>query len=336
MTDTIVPPSPGPASRAPVARTRPSPVPHTRTAGLVLAAITACVSGVSVFANGYGVRRIPDPTTYTTAKNLVAAVLLAGLLLVATTTRSAEGLTRPRDRTGWFGLGAVALLGGSVPFVLFFEGLARASSTDAAFVHKTLVVWVALLAVPLLHERVGVPHLLAIALLIGGQVLLAGDLTTLQPGRGEAMVLAATLLWAAEVIVAKRVLGGRVSPLTLGTARMGGGLIVLLGWAAVRGELGALTGLDAVAWGWALATGTLLSVYVATWYSALARAQAIDVTSILVFGAVITALLDRAVRGVVLPDPAGLVLVAAGTVCAVLAATRMLEPGTAGPTAAAP
>jgi drug/metabolite transporter (DMT)-like permease len=328
MTETMTPPTP-PATRS-------SPVPQTRTAGVALAAVTACVSGVSVFVNGYGVRRMPDPTTYTTAKNLVAAVLLAGLLLVATTVRSAEGLTRPRDRAGWLGLAAVAVVGGSVPFVLFFEGLARATSTDAAFLHKTLVVWVVLLAVPLLRERIGVPHVLAIGLLVAGQALLAGDLTTLRPGSGELMVLAATLLWSAEVIVAKRTLTGRVSPLTLGTARMVGGVVVLLGWALLRGELGALTGLDAAAWGWALATGALLFLYVTTWYSALARAQAVDVTAVLVFGAVITALLDRAVEGVALPDPAGLVLVTAGTVCALLAATRAGAPGTAATTAAGP
>ena len=54
------------------------------------------------------------------------------------------------------------MIGGSVPFVLFFEGLARAEATQAAFIQKTLVVWVALLAVPLLRERFGVPHALAI------------------------------------------------------------------------------------------------------------------------------------------------------------------------------
>jgi drug/metabolite transporter (DMT)-like permease len=308
-------------------------LPSTRVAGVVLAAVTACVSGVSVFVNGYGVRRMPDPTTYTTAKNLVAAVLLSGLLLVATGARSSEGLTWPSDRTGRLGLAAVAVVGGSVPFVLFFEGLARAASTDAAFLHKTLVVWVAVLAVPFLHERIGRPHVLAIGLLVAGQALLASDPTTLRPRTGELMVLAATLLWSAEVVVAKRTIARGVSPLTLGTARMAGGVIVLLGWALLRGELGALTGLGADAWAWALVTGALLTLYVATWCSALARAGAVDVTAVLVFGAVITALLDRTLEGVPLPDTLGLALLAAGTAAALLAAVRTRAPS---PTAPAP
>ena len=60
------------------------------------------------------------------------------------------------------------MIGGSVPFVLFFEGLARAEATQAAFIQKTLVIWVALLAVPLLRERFRTPHALAIVLLIAG------------------------------------------------------------------------------------------------------------------------------------------------------------------------
>ena len=298
---------------------RRSPLPMTRRAGAVVAVATACVSGVAVFVNGYGVRRFPDATTYTTAKNLVAALLLGALALAATAARSVDGLTRPRGRAAWLGVAAVALVGGSVPFVLFFEGLSRATSTDAAFLHKTLVVWVAVLAVPLLRERLGAAHVVAIGLLVLGQAVLAGDLGALRPGAGESMVLAATLLWAIEVVVAKRLLGD-VSPLSLATARMGGGVVVLLAWTAARGQIGALLGLDRAAWGWALATGALLFVYVATWYTALARAQAVDVTAVLVFGAVVTAVLERAVNGVVLPDPAGLGLIAVGTVFVLVAA----------------
>ena len=64
------------------------------------------------------------------------------------------------------GLAAVAVVGGSVPFLLFFESLARASSIQAAFIHKTLVVWVTLLAVPLLSKRIGPAHVATIGLLV--------------------------------------------------------------------------------------------------------------------------------------------------------------------------
>ena len=128
-------------------------VPRTRTVGIVLGFITAVISGVSVFVNGYGTKHFKDATVYTTTKNLVAAVLLAALAFGAARLRTSGEERVPftsRDRWGFL---AVGIIGGAVPFVLFFEGLQRAGSTDAAFLQKTLVVWVALLAVPLLHER---------------------------------------------------------------------------------------------------------------------------------------------------------------------------------------
>ena len=90
--------------------------------------------------------------------------------------------------------------------MLFFEGLARSSSTDAAFVQKTLVVWVAILAVAILGERLSWPHVLAIGTIVVGQALVAGDLRSLHPEAGELMILAATLLWSVEIVVAKRLL----------------------------------------------------------------------------------------------------------------------------------
>ena len=302
----------------------------TRRTGIALATVTAFVSGVSVWVNGFGVRRFPDATTYTTAKNLVAAVLLIAAALTTTRLQPGEGWTRPRDRRQWLSLVAVAVIGGSLPFVLFFEGLARASSSDAAFIHKTLVVWVALLAVPLLHERLGPAHIGAILLLVSGQATMTGDLGALRAESGETLVLAATLLWSVEVVVAKRLLAD-LSALTVGVARMGGGVVVLLAWALARGEMGTLLTLDAAAWGWALATGALLFLYVATWYSALARAQAVDVTAVLVLGAVVTAGLARAVDGTPLPDVTGLGLVLGGVLLVVASATHRRTPRLASP-----
>ena len=95
----------------------------------------------------------------------------------------------------------------------------RATATQAAFSHKTLVVWVALLAVVLLRERLGPLHVLAIGLLMAGQVVLVSSLGVVTFGVGEAMILAATLLWAVEVIVVKRLVAP-LEPRTLAAARM--------------------------------------------------------------------------------------------------------------------
>lgn len=289
--------------------------------GIARAFAAATISGVAVFVNGYGVRAVPDPTVYTTAKNLVAAALLVALLVaVATAQRTARPVAVRRPR--WTMLAAVAVIGGSVPFVLFFEGLARASSTHAAFVQKTLVVWVAALAVPLLGERLRPLHVAAMAMIVGGLVALDGGLRGFRVGDGELLVLAATALWAVEAVVARRVLAG-TPPLPVAVARMGGGVMLLIGWLAVTGRLPALDHLGARGWLWSALTGAILAGYVVTWYAALARSGAIEVTAILTVGAVITAALSTVVKGTTVSSTglAGLALITGGA--ALVAATAL-------------
>lgn len=295
-----------------------------RATGVALALVTATISGFAVFLNSYAVKRFDDATAYTTAKNGVAALilLLLALPVLRGPAESGRPAPRPRSRRDWLALGAVGVVGGSVPFVLFFEGLARASSTEAAFIHKTLLVWVALLAVPLLGERLSWLHGAAIWLLLLGQAALVGEAGTVTVGDGELMILAATLLWAVEVVFVKHLLGSLASP-TLAAARLGIGTVILVGFVLLSGRGGELAGYGLAEWGWALLTGLMLAGYVATWYAALARAQAIDVTAVLVLGAIVTAVLNAGFEGASL-DVLGLGLIAVG---GGLIALRALRPG---------
>ena len=295
---------------------------NTRARGIALAFVTAVVSGVSIYVNGHAVRHFGDATVYTTAKNAVAGLLLLLAAVTAPVVRPAS-VAGPRPRGGRAAaLLAVAVVGGSVPFVLFFEGLARAEATQASFIQKTLVVWVALLAVPILRERVRAPHVLAVVLLVAGQAWLAGRVGTIAFGTGEAMILAATLLWSVEVVYVKRLLVS-IAPRTLAAARMGLGTVLLVAWLGITGKVGDLAGFGVDQWRWILLTGLLLTAYVATWYAALARAQAVDVTATLVFGAVVTALLSGAADGAPV-SVLGAALVVAGS--ALIAWTALRRP----------
>ena len=109
-----------------------------RQTGVMLAIATALISGFAVFINGYGVRAwvgegVANPTTYTTFKNVIAAFALVSFGLIATRRHSSNRLTRPASMKQWIGLGAIAVVGGSVAFALFFEGLARASRRCTSF-----------------------------------------------------------------------------------------------------------------------------------------------------------------------------------------------------------
>jgi len=291
-----------------------------RRAGILLAFTTACISGVAIWLNGRALTQFPDKTVYTTAKDAVAGLLLC-VLAVSWRSRRAEPAPLEISRRWRIGgLAAVAVIGGSVPFVLFFEGLARAQATQASFLQKTLVIWVALLAILLLKEKVRWQHLLAIALLIGGQVWLVPAVGTVKFGEGEAMILGAALLWSVEVIVVKKLLAG-ISPRTLAAARMGLGTALLFGWLAVTGKFTAIASFDMTQWRWVLLTGVILTAYVATWYTALSLAGAIDVTAVLVFGAFVTAALAGAFDGLPV-NAGGMTLIALGTLLTAALALR--------------
>ena len=65
------------------------------SSGVAVAGMTALISGLSVFVNSYGVHSIAAPSVYTTAKNLVATVILATGALVAWAAPAVGGTRSP-------------------------------------------------------------------------------------------------------------------------------------------------------------------------------------------------------------------------------------------------
>lgn len=309
--------------------------------GVLVAGVTALVSGVSVFVNAYGLRAVSSPAVYTTAKNLVATVALSllavacwrGLLGSGAASRFATpvGNDRPslrvrwrgeRPWARWVGLAYVGVIGGGLAFVLFFDGLAQSEPAAAAFWRDTLVIWVAIFALGTLRERIRWWNVAAIALLIAGEITVTGGVGQLAANHGELLVLSSSVLWAIEVIVAKALLRD-VAPAAISVVRMGVGAVTLLGYLAATGNVSALVALSASQWRWALWCGLLLAAYVATWMTALSRARALDVTSVLVASAPITWLLQVA-AGTSTPAASslGLVLIGAGGCLVAVAAHR--------------
>lgn len=293
--------------------------------GIVLALGAATVSGFSVWLNSEVVSRaadLGDPGTYTTAKNLVAGIVVLVLAVVATAAGSPHGFTPPRGRAHWWGLAAVAVVGGAVPFLLFFEGLAASGApADAQLVHKAgLLAFVALLAPGVLCERVGALQLAGMGAVLFGYWILSSDVGGLSLGRGLLLVLAAALCWSVESVLNRWLLGG-LSPATVAVARLCAGSVVLLGIGLLNGDTARLGGLGAGAWGWVVLTGLVLACYVALWLYALANAAALDVTAVLALAAPITAIVVVVAEGSAVPDPLGLGLVACGALSVAVAAS---------------
>ena len=295
--------------------------------GVALATGAALISGLAIYLNAFAVKQLPDAAVYTTLKNAIAAFVL----MVAAVGLGAVRDVRTIDRRHWPAILAVGVIGGSVPFILFFTGLAQASAPSAAFIQKTLFVWVALLAVPFLGERLGVASVVGLGILLVGQALVLPP-AGIRWGVGETLILGATLFWAAETILVKRLLGSIPSNV-MAVLRMAIGLVVLAGYLALTGKLGVVAGLGAAQWAWVVLTGLVLAGYVGTWFAALKRAPASVVASVLVLGAVVTGALTAISAGAP-PSPAiigGYILIvaAAGMIAAwsVRAARQLADPG---------
>jgi len=295
-------------------------IPRTTGWGIGLAAGTAVISGVSIFANGLVVKSFADPVALTGARNAMVGLALLAILVATGGLAEVRGLDRRRAS----GLLAIAVIGGSIPFILFFSGLAEATGPGAAFIHKTLFIWVAALAMVFLGERLGLAQIVAMGVLFAG-VVLVGPAATPGAGLAELLILGATLLWAVEVVIARRLLAGDgVSVPLAATSRMALGALVIVGFLVVTGRIGAIAAFTVEQWAIVAATGLLLLGYVTTWYAALQRAPASLVTTVLVAGAVITAVLSS-VRTGQLPAPAveaGLIMLAVAVAMAAWTGAR--------------
>lgn len=98
-------------------------------------------------------------------------------------------------------LGAGAVL--AIASIVQQNGVAEALVTNAAFLTSLYVVVTPLLAWPLLRQPPGPAVWIAVTLSFVGACLLGGGALTAF-GRGEFLILAATLLWASHVIVLGR------------------------------------------------------------------------------------------------------------------------------------
>lgn len=259
---------------------------QTLTFATFLALGTALISGISNFVGKVGVTAVKDPIVFTTLKNAVVAMLLIGAILCFRRWRELKALTRKQ----WFMLIAIGVIGGSIPFALFFTGLAHTTALNASLIHKSLFVWVLLFGTTILKERLTSWQWMGLALIVVANLFIGG-FTGFKYNTGEFMILAATILWAVENVIAKVALKN-ISSLTVAGARMVFGSVILLHIALPRNATLAVAQLTSTQWGWTLLASALLFGYVVTWYAALKRAPATYVAVLLVPATLVTNMLS--------------------------------------------
>jgi drug/metabolite transporter (DMT)-like permease len=282
--------------------------------GLLLVLATAGISGISTFVNGYAVAGT-NSDAFVTVRNVVVALLLVPAVLL--TVRGADLRLRSQD---WGRLLIIGLIGGAIPFLLFFRGLQLATAdggaTSASFLYRTLFLWATTFAILYLGERFRLRIAVAAALLLAGNLLLLALTSTVWTD-GTIYVMAATLLWAGEYTLSKRTLRDLPTGV-VALGRMGFGAIFLMGYLALTGGLLGASRFSPAQWEWVAISAVLLAGFVATWYAGLRRLDLSTASAVLVLGYPVTVILSVLVKGTPTPWTAavGAVLVAAGVLVA--------------------
>lgn len=254
--------------------------------GILFALLTACISGVSIFYNKLVVVKGIDSTVFNIFKNGGTALIISALIL----TTSSKNQFSSLKRNQWLKLLLIALIGGSIPFILFFEGLRSVPAINANLIHKTLFIWVALLAIPFLREKLTALQILGYILILISNVFIGGFKGFILNG-AEGMILIATLFWSVENVIAKIAL--KDTPVKFVVwGRMFLGTLLLLGYALYSHKLGLLTTVTPAQYVPILGSVFLLTGYVLSWYKSLSLAPATVVSAILVLATPVTNILS--------------------------------------------
>lgn len=253
--------------------------------GVLLVLSTAFISGLAIFINKFGVSGI-GPNLFVGLKNLLVGVVIIGLILISKNWREVARIKSNQ----WWRLILIGLVGGSVPFLLFFNGLAQTSGAKAGFIHKSLFIYVALLAAIFLKEKLTGKIYIGVAGLLVGLIIFLNIKPQIL-NWGDGLILLATLMWAVEIIISKRLLKDLSASIVAGARMLFGGIIIW-GYLLITSGWQQVMTLSGSHWGWLLITALFLTGYVLTFYHGLKKIPSFEAAAILALGAPITLILQ--------------------------------------------
>ena len=253
--------------------------------GVKLVLGTALISGVSIFLNAFGVKGI-DSSVFTFLKNLLVAIFLISIILFFYHINELKKLAFRQ----WFLLCIIGLIGGSIPFLLFFRGLQLSTGTTSAFIHKTIFIYASLFAFFFLKEKFQWKYIIfAVFLLVGNFFLLKMNSFTF--GYGEFFVLIATFFWSVENVISKYTLRD-LSGSIVAFGRMAFGSLFIFFFLLITDKTKLIFSLELSQLFWIIGTSLILFLFVITYYTGLKAIPVSTATSILLLGSPITLFLD--------------------------------------------
>lgn len=290
----------------------PAPRRSSHTLGYVMLLATAASWGINWPVQKLLILELP-PLTMRSVPGLAGTVLLAMLALAMR-----QSLRVPRDQ--WARLVLFSLLSVSSWIALIGLALVYLTASETAVVGAMVPVWAAVLAWPMLGERLTWRRVLAMAMAFTGLVVLMGGngVATAQeklPGIGWA--LAATFLFASGAVLTKRK-PLDLPPLTAAVWQIGLGClpVAVIGLLIEHPDFSQMTTM-----GWSLFSYAMIvqiCIGYACWFAALDRLPA----SVAAIGTMLVPVIGVVASAIAIGEPLGpsqigaLVLTVAGVAMA--------------------
>ena len=223
---------------------------------------------------------------FTFLKNLAVGLILFGIIIAL----KKLSLMKELKIKDWGKLILIGLIGGSIPFLLFFKGLMMTSAAQGSLIQKTMFVYVAVLAFIFLKEKISKGFVLGAVLLLIGNALILKNFNFVF-GQGDLLILGATIFWAVENTLSKKVLE-KIDSEIVAWGRMFFGAIFICVYLLSIGQFNLIFKTSATQIGWVAIMSALLFLYVLTWYRGLKGTPVHVATAILLIGSPITTVLN--------------------------------------------
>ncbi|MFH1474146.1 MAG: DMT family transporter [Candidatus Aenigmatarchaeota archaeon] len=227
--------------------------------GVLLAVLTALVSGFSIVANKFFLVSL-DPTLFTALRTFFVGM---GFFLISFYKNKFS--LKDFNKVSWKMLLAIGVVAGFA-FLAFFNGLKITTAGRAAFLHKLLPLFVTVLAFFFLKEKITRKQVYAMLVMILGTYLISYSAITFDVAFGDLLIIVATILFAVENIMSKYAMTNKESNFVVSFCRMFFASLVLLSIVLLAGNYDQLLLLN---YEQILYIGTsisLLFLYVLFWY----------------------------------------------------------------------
>jgi len=257
--------------------------------GTIFAILAAVISGVSIPLNKSFVVNI-DPLVFTSIR-----LLLIGTIFLIISYFRHEKINKKINIKY---LALIAIIGGAFAFLLFFDGLRLTTSGRAAFLQKTMPIYVVVLAFLFLKERITKKYLYSIFLmLIGTAIIYYSEIVPAQlwlnPSLGDLLVIGATILWALENVLSRKVMIKGESNFIVSFVRMFFGGIILFSIVLLLGKYDLLMSLNSQQVISISVSTIILFGYVLFWYWSLKFINVTKASSLLLLSPVISLLIGN-------------------------------------------